>query len=91
MKLTDTSFLKLVVKVKAQVLKGRGPVKGVLYRMRTEGVDRSLWTREHGWLWTFTGKTQREPNTTLKLPVFRSVATGHEEWLPWDWMEEVEA
>lgn len=59
---------------------------GALYRFKEE---HSTWTDNDGWLWTFTGDYESKPGDRLVMPVFRAVATGHEEWLPLDWMEEL--
>lgn len=87
MKITQSNLEKFILKFKAKVRGGRGPMRGKLYRMRTEGVNRVMWTNEHGYLWAYTGCGAYAASASSR-PVFKSIATGHEEWLPWEWMEE---
>ena len=80
---------KLMMKKMARRDKNGDPKAGKLYRM--DPTNRELWTTEHGHLWVYTGRGEgANPLLHKAMPVFKSVATGHEEWLPWDWLEEVD-
>lgn len=83
-----TELHKSLEKTMAPKTKNTDPRPGKLYRMGGDDGQRHLWTGEHGWLWVYTGKDEHDA-LRMQHPIFKSVATGHEEWLPWDWMEEV--
>lgn len=59
---------------------------GTLYRIVK--TDKQLWTDSDGWLWVFTGEFEKD-SLHSNLPIFKSLTTGHQEWLPLEWMEEV--